>query len=104
MDKNILASQEQISTTLTTLRGLRNRTISLRSEMSRLYDDLHGALDTEAGDEMALDAKDVVLEPIENLENVIYAMENVLEKAKGNDYYQAVCDKYETLNNSIKFN
>lgn len=82
---------------------LKNRTEALKTKLEQMYDDLSTALDTPAGKAVELKAKDVLIEPIENLRLVIDHISSTLTEIIGTNYYKGVFVKFEELNNSIQF-
>ncbi|MBR1391327.1 MAG: hypothetical protein IJ567_07800 [Lachnospiraceae bacterium] len=80
------------------------KTQSLQVKMKRMYHDLATALDTPAGRQLDLKAEDVLIQPIENLMQVIKHISESLTEVIGTGHYKDVFIKYEQLNETIKFN
>lgn len=83
--------------------ALKTRTDTLKSKMETMYSNLVSALDTPAGEALDLDAKDVIIEPVENLLLIIGHVSETLNEINGTGYYKDVFVKFEELNDSIKF-
>ncbi len=85
------------------MKDLKKRAEDLKTKLEQMYDDLSTALDTPAGKAIELKAKDVLIEPIENLRLVIEHISSTLTEIMGSGYYKDVFVKFEELNNSIQF-
>ena len=63
-----------------------------------MYEDVTGALDTSAGDEISFTAKNVLLKPIEDLSVVVEHISGTLDTIIGTGYYKDIFVKFEELN------
>ena len=72
------------------MRALKERTNKLKEKLSTMYEELAGAMDTEAGHEAQLEAKNVLLTPIENMSLVVNHISDTLDTVIGNGYYKDV--------------
>lgn len=86
---------------------LKERNQRLRDKIETMYKNLTTALDTPAGHEMDFAVRDVLLEPIDNMNKVIEHMSNTLDTIIGNAngsgvYYDKLFDEYEELDRILK--
>lgn len=102
LDHDIILNEEKFSKASEELNQLKTETEQLKEELSSLYDALENALQTPAGRQMKLTAKDVLIKPIDDLLLVINHTSQTLTKIIGPSYYQDVFVKYRELNESIK--
>ena len=86
------------------MKDLKRRTENLKQKLKKMYRNLTTALDTPAGKELEVTAEDVLIEPIDKMLLVIDHISETLNEVKGKGYYKDVFDKFERLNQSIKFN
>ncbi len=75
---------------------------ALKAKLAQMYQDLTTALDTPAGKELELTAKDVLVKPIEDMILVIDHISATLTEIIGAGYYKDVFTRFEELNQSIK--
>ena len=66
LSKDLVVDEEKFNTAAQDMRALKERTNKLKEKLSTMYEELAGAMDTEAGHEAQLEAKNVLLKPIEN--------------------------------------
>ena len=72
---------------------------SLKQQAADLmYEDVTSALDTSAGDEIQFTAKNVLLQPIEDMSAVIQHISDTLNTIIGTGYYKDIFVKFEELN------
>lgn len=84
--------------------ALKTRTEALKVKLEIMYQDLITALDTPAGKQVEVTAKEVLLDPIEKLLLVIEHIAATLTEIVGTGHYKDVFIKFEQLNQDIKFN
>ena len=96
LEQDIKLNSEAFKTAANEMSALKTR--------EQMYNDLTTALDTPAGKEIEIEAKDVLIKPIDDLILVIDQMSKTLDDIKDTPYYQGVFDKYEQLMQNIKFN
>lgn len=65
LSKDLVVDEEKFNTAAQDMRALKERTNKLKEKLSTMYEELAGAMDTEAGHEAQLEAKNVLLKPIE---------------------------------------
>lgn len=83
--------------------SLKTRAEKLKAKLESMYDDLTKALDTPAGKQIQVTAKDVLIKPIDDMLLVIQHISNTLQTIIGTGYYKDVFIKFEQLNQSINF-
>lgn len=83
---------------------LKTRTENLKAELSRMYTELVEALNTPAGEAIEIEAKSVLIEPVERMLLVVEHISSTLDEIIGTGYYKDVFIKFEQLNQNIKFN
>ena len=102
LSQDIVLDDSAFSTASQDMKDLAERTERLKSKLTQMYNDLTKALDTPAGRQLELTAKDVLIKPIEDLLLVIRHTSDTLTEIIGTGYYKSVFIKYEELNQSIK--
>lgn len=102
LSQDIILDDSAFTTASQDMEDLALRTDKLKSKLTRMYNDLTTALDTPAGRQLELTAKDVLIKPIEDLQLVIRHTSDTLTEIIGTGYYKSVFIKYEELNESIK--
>ena len=102
LSQDIVLDDSAFSTDSQDMKDLAERTERLKSKLTQMYNDLTKALDTPAGRQLELTAKDVLIKPIEDLLLVIRHTSDTLTEIIGTGYYKSVFIKYEELNQSIK--
>ena len=98
LEQDIKLSSEAFKTAALEMSALKTRAETLKTTLEQMYKDLTTALDTPAGKEIEIEAKDVLIKPIDDL------MSKTLDDIIDTPYYQGVFDKYEQLMQNIKFN
>lgn len=101
---DILLDDNAFITASEAMTALKARTEALKARLENMYRDLTTALDTPAGKQVELTAKEVLIEPIEKLLLVIEHISATLTEIMGTGHYKDVFVKFEQLNQSIKFN
>ena len=86
------------------IKNLVTRTKKLKTKLTTMYEELTNALDTPAGKQLEITAKDVLIQPIEDLLLVIQHTSSTLTEIIGTGYYKDVFIKFEDLNQSVKLN
>lgn len=81
---------------------LKTRTDTLREKLEGMYELLTTALDTPAGHAVEYAAKDVIIEPVDNMAKVLDYVSGLLDEITQAQYYKKVFDGYEQLNDSVK--
>lgn len=102
LSQDIVLDDSAFSTASQDMKDLAERTERLKSKLTQMYNDLTKALDTPAGRQLELTAKDVLIKPIKDLLLVIRHTSDTLTEIIGTGYYKSVFIKYEELNQSIK--
>ena len=102
LSQDIILDDSAVSTASQDMNDLAERAEKLKSKLTQMYNDLTKALDTPAGRQLELTAKDVLIKPIEDLLLVIRHTSDTLTEIIGTGYYKSVFIKYEELNQSIK--
>lgn len=102
LSQDIILDDSAFSTASQDMKDLAEWAEKLKSKLTQMYNDLTKALDTPAGRQLELTAKDVLIKPIEDLLLVIRHTSDTLTEIIGTGYYKSVFIKYEELNQSIK--
>lgn len=104
LSKDIVLNDAALKTAADDMEALKRRTEDLKQKLKTMYHDLTTALDTPAGKELEFTAESVLIEPIDKMLLVIDHISDTLNEVKGKGYYKDVFDKFERLNQNIKFN
>ena len=80
------------------MKELKRKAEDLKSMLERMYNDVTSALDTSAGDEIQFTAKNVLLQPVEDMSVVIQHISDTLNTIIGTGYYKDIFVKFEELN------
>ncbi len=80
------------------MKELKQKAEDLKSMLERMYNDVTSALDTSAGDEIQFTAKNVLLQPVEDMSVVIQHISDTLNTIIGTGYYKDIFVKFEELN------
>ena len=80
------------------MKELKQKAEDLKSMLERMYNDVTSALDTSAGDEIQFTAKNVLLQPVEDMSVVIQQISDTLNTIIGTGYYKDIFVKFEELN------
>ena len=75
--------------------------MALKNKLKTMYDSLASAMNTEAGKEAQLEAKKVLLEPVENMSLVVGHISETLNMIIGNGYYKDVFTGFEELSHLL---
>ena len=103
LDQDIKLDSEAFNTAAADMAALKTSAENLKDKLEKMYEDITTALDTPAGHAIEITAKDVLLQPIEDLILVIDQMSKTLDDIISTPYYQSVFDKYDELVESINF-
>lgn len=82
---------------------LKQDAANLKSKLEKMYENVSTALDTTAGEEIQVTAKDVLLQPIEDMSVVIQHISETLNTIIGSGYYKDIFVQYEELNGYYNF-
>ena len=104
LEQDITLCSEAFRTAANEMSALKTRAETLKTTLEQMYKDLTTALDTPAGKEIEIEAKDVLIKPIDDLILVIDQMSKTLDDINDTKYYKGVSDKYAKLMQNIKFN
>lgn len=104
LEYDILLDDSAFSVAASDMNDLEIRTDKLKSKLLSMYSDLTTALDTPAGKQLELTAKEVLIKPIDDLLLVIQHISATLTEINGTGYYKDVFVKYEELDQSVKVN
>lgn len=99
---DIVLDDSAFSTASQDLTVLKADTEKLKTKLETMYKELTEALNTPAGEQVALVAKDVLIKPIEDMTLVISHISSTLNEVIGTGYYKDVFIKFEELNESIQ--
>lgn len=104
LSRDIVLNDAALKTASNDMKDLKKRAEDLKKDLKAMYKNLTTALDTPAGKALELAAEDVLIEPIDKMILVIDHISDTLNEVKGKGYYKDVFDKFEQLNQNIKFN
>lgn len=87
--------------------ALKERNQRLRDKLEQMYKNLTTALDTPAGHALGLTGRNVLVEPIDNMNKVIAHMSKTLniiigQSGSNGKYYDKLFDEYEELDRILK--
>lgn len=99
LSENLIVDEEKFNSAAADMRALKTRTEALKTKLEGMYDQLSSAMDTPAGREVELEAKDVLLKPVENMSLVVGHISETLDLIIGNGYYKDVFSGFEELSN-----
>jgi hypothetical protein len=97
LGEDLVVDEEKFSTAAADMRALKTRTNALKTKLEGMYDSLAGAMDTPAGKEVQLEAKNVLLKPVENMSLVVGHISDTLDLIIGSGYYKDVFTGFEEL-------
>lgn len=97
LEQDLVVNEEQFEAAANDMRALKKRTGELKKTMSKMYDDLANAMDTPAGKEVKLEAKNTLLKPVEDMALVVGHISETLDTVIGNGYYKDVFKGFEDL-------
>ncbi len=98
LSQDIVLDDNAFSTASSDMQTLKSDAEKLKEKLEKMYKDVSEAMDTSAGDALELTAKDVLLQPIEDMSVVIQHISTTLDTIKGTGYYNDIFVKYEELN------
>ena len=96
--QDIVLDESAFSTASQDMATLKQDAANLKAKLEKMYEDVSSALDTTAGDEIKVTAKDVLLQPLEDMSVVIQHISDTLNTIIGSGYYKDIFVKYEELN------
>ena len=88
LEQDIKLNSEAFKTAAREMSSLKTRAETLKTTLEQMYNDLTTALDTPAGKEIEIEAKDVLIKPIDDLILVIDQMSKTLDDIIDTPYYQ----------------
>lgn len=103
LKEDICLDDNAFSNAVTQMNSLKKRTDTLRTTLEGMYKDLVTAVDTPAGRAIQVEAKDVLIAPINDMAAVLKHVSETLEAVKGTGYYHDIFVRYQSLNENIKF-
>ncbi|MGO5087696.1 hypothetical protein ACTQ3U_10435 [Oscillospiraceae bacterium LCP25S3_F9] len=101
LSEDLVIDEEKFNAAAADMTALKKRTAALKSKLENMYDDLAGAMNTEAGKEAQLEAKKVLLEPVENMSLVVGHISETLNMIIGKGYYKDVFTGFEELSHLL---
>lgn len=99
LSNDLVVDEEKFNTAAADMEALKQRTNALKEKLKDMYEDLAGAMDTPAGKEAQLEAKNVLLKPVENMALVVGHISDTLNLIIGSGYYKDVFTGFEELSN-----
>ncbi len=94
---DLVVDEEKFNEAAQQMEDLKRRTNALKEKLSGMYDELASAMDTPAGKEIQLEAKNVLLKPVENMSLVVGHISDTLNLIIGSGYYKDVFTGFEEL-------
>jgi hypothetical protein len=98
LSQDIVLDDNAFATASSGMNTLKSDAEKLKQKLESMYKDVSEAMDTSSGDALELTAKNVLLQPIEDMSVVIQHISTTLETIKGTGYYKDIFVKYEELN------
>lgn len=95
---DIVLDDAAFATASQEMADLKQDATNLKSKLEKMYENVSTALDTTAGEEIQIAAKDVLLQPIEDMSVVIQHISDTLNTIIGSGYYKDIFVQYESLN------
>lgn len=108
IDIPIQISEEALEQAATDMAALYKRNQEFYSKMERMFDGISNALDTPVGAEVKITGRDVLLDPIRDMNLILEHMTYTLNTIIGKDgqpkgiYYDKLFQEYEELSRIIK--
>lgn len=99
LEEDLVVDEEKFATAAADMSNLKTRTNELKIALEKMYDDLAGAMNTPSGKELQLEAKNVLLKPVENMSLVVGHISDTLNLIIGSGYYKDVFTGFEELSN-----
>jgi hypothetical protein len=97
LSEDLVVDEEKFNTAAADMKALKKRTNDLKTKLDGMYESLAGAMDTPAGKEVQLEAKNVLLKPVENMALVVGHISDTLDLIIGSGYYKDVFTGFEEL-------
>ena len=101
LQDDIEVDESKFTSAAEDMRLLKDRTDKLKQKLSDMYDELVKAVDTPAGHALQLEAKDVLLEPVENMSLVINHISSTLDQVIETGYYKDIFTGFDEINNLL---
>ncbi len=98
LHNDIVLDDTAFETASNEMEALKQNAADLKTKLEKMYEDVTSALDTSAGDEIKFTAKNVLLQPIEDMSAVIQHISDTLNTIIGTGYYKDIFVKFEELN------
>lgn len=99
LEEDLVVDEEKFATAAADMTDLKTRTNELKVALEKMYDDLANAMNTPSGKELQLEAKDVLLKPVENMSLVVGHISDTLNLIIGSGYYKDIFTGFEELSN-----
>ncbi|MBQ9542771.1 MAG: hypothetical protein IJJ76_06115 [Ruminococcus sp.] len=97
LEEDLVVDEEKFNSAAQQMEALKKRTNDLKTKLDKMYEDLASAMDTAAGKEVQLEAKKVLLKPVENMSLVVGHISDTLNLIIGSGYYKDVFTGFEEL-------
>lgn len=97
LSDDLVVDEEKFNNAAQQMEDLKRRTNELKNKLSGMYDSLSTAMNTPAGKEVQLEAKKVLLKPVENMSLVVGHISSTLNLIIGSGYYKDVFTGFEEL-------
>lgn len=94
---DLVVDEEKFNQAARDMEALKKRTNDLKIRLEGMYDSLAKAMDTPAGKEIKLEAKNVLLKPVENMSLVVNHISSTLDMIIGVGFYKDVFTGFEEL-------
>jgi len=99
LEDDLVVDEEKFASAAADMERLKTRTNELKDKLEKMYDDLAIAMDTPSGKELQIEAKKVLLKPVENMSLVVGHISETLNMIIGSGYYKDVFVGFEELSN-----
>ena len=101
LSEDLVIDEEKFNSAAKRMNDLKTRTNTLKDTLSAMYDEVVGAMNTPAGKELQLEAKNVLLKPVEDMSLVVGHISDTLNTIIGSGYYKDVFTGFEELSNLL---
>ena len=101
MEKDLQLNDENFMKASTDMNNLKTRTQTFKKDLENLYNALQQSLNCLTGKEVELQAKNVLLKPVDNMELVVGHISSTLQLVIGGNYYKDVFDGFDELKNIL---
>lgn len=99
--EDLVIDEEKFNSAAQKMEELKRRTNDLKDKLDTMYENLVSAMNTPSGKEAQLEAKKVLLKPVENMSLVVGHISDTLNLIIGSGYYKDVFTGFEELSHLL---